>query len=132
MRVTKAIVVTTGAVALAAAGATPAFAAASTPEIGAAAPMTHVLSQGKHHASDATARGGWQQYQSESGGSWGAPWENNPAPILGVLDDSVTNVAPWEICGSTVVAGIGGSVPINSPNVVLGDCNNANTILIAH
>src|SRR5882724_4168214 len=135
MRVTKAVVISTGAIAaLAAMGSAPAFASAVAPEIGAATPMTHVLSQGKHHAAVAQDRGAWQ-YQgggSTGGPEWGAPWNSNPAPLIGVLDDSVTNVAPWQICGSTVVAGIGGSVPLNSPNTVLGDCNNANTVLIAH
>ena len=133
MRVTKTIVVTTGAIALAAVGGTPAFAAVSMPEIAAANPATHVLKQGKHHASNATvARGGWQEYHSDMGGpNWGAPWESNPAPIVGVLNGSVTNVAPWQICGSTTVAGVGGAVPLNSPNTVLGDCNNANTILVS-
>jgi hypothetical protein len=28
------------------------------------------------------------------------------------------------------MAGIGGAVPLNSPNSVLGGCNNANTTLI--
>lgn len=132
MRLTRATVITTGAVAaFVVMGAAPALASATQGTTKAASSFGQVQSGGKHRAPDAAMADGWNTYGPSEGG-WGAPWNSHSAPLIGVLDDSVTNVAPWQICGSTTVAGVGGSVPILSPNTVLGDCNNANTVLIAH
>jgi len=38
-------------------------------------------------------------------------------------------VAAWQVCGSDAVAGVGAVVNVNSPNVVYGDCNNANVTI---
>jgi hypothetical protein len=44
--------------------------------------------------------------------------------LLSVLSGSVVNVAPWQVCGSSAVAGVGAVVAANSPTTVLGDCVN--------
>jgi hypothetical protein len=130
MRISKAAVVTTGAIAtLAIIGATPALASTGSAAKNATS-FGQVQSGGKHMAADSALSP--STYGMNGGGSWGAPWNNNPAPLIGVLNGSVVNAVPWQICGSTVMAGIGGSVPLNSPNTVLGGCNNANTVLIGH
>ncbi len=136
MRISKAAVITTGAIAtLAVMGATPAMAAE-----GATAKAGTVFGQvqqgGKHRAADeASSKGAssWMYSPEQGGGSWGgAPWNVHPQPLIGVLDDSVVNAAPWQVCGATAVAGVGGAVPLFSPNTVIGGCNNADTVLIAH
>ena len=130
MRIHKAAVVTTGAIAtLAIMGATPALASTGAAAKNATS-FGQVQSGGKHMAKDSVLNP--SAYGMNGGGGWGGPWNNNPAPLIGVLNGSVVNAAPWQICGSTTVAGVGGAVPLFSPNTVLGDCNNANTVLIGH
>jgi hypothetical protein len=127
MRFSRATVITTGAVAtLAVMGAAPAMAA--TAGIAKSATVFgQVQGSGKHAAPDTSMA---DLYGMNGTGSWGAPWQAQPQPFIGVLDGSVVNAVPWQICGSTVMAGVGGAVPLNSPNTVLGGCNNANTTLI--
>lgn len=129
MQVRKVAVVATGALATAAAiGSTPAFAAdnAGTPEV---APATvGVLDyEGKHRASDEAMREVaeyWLTAAPEQ--AWTAPWEQEPPQILSVGSGSAASAASWQFCGSSGVAGVGGTVPVASPNTVLGDCNNGN------
>jgi hypothetical protein len=45
--------------------------------------------------------------------------------LLSLLSGSIVNVAPWQVCGSSAVAGAGVVVAANSPTTVLGDCVNA-------
>jgi hypothetical protein len=45
--------------------------------------------------------------------------------LLSLLSGSIVNVAPWQVCGSSAVAGVGVVVAANSPTTVLGDCVNA-------
>ncbi len=47
--------------------------------------------------------------------------------LLSLLSGSIVNVAPWQVCGSSAVAGVGVVVAANSPTTVLGDCVNATT-----
>jgi len=47
--------------------------------------------------------------------------------IISILDDTSVNAAPWQVCGSNVVAGVGLTASVNSPATVTGDCDNANT-----
>jgi hypothetical protein len=52
--------------------------------------------------------------------------KHHPA-ILGAANDSVVNVASIQSCGSTdanLILGV--TVPITSPNTVIGDCQNSN------
>lgn len=51
--------------------------------------------------------------------------KHNPA-LLGVGNDSVVNVASIQSCGSTDANIIALTVPITSPNTVIGDCQNSN------
>jgi hypothetical protein len=125
MRLSRATVITTGAIAtLGAFGAAPAMAAAA-----GTAPATAIVGQlqstGKHAAPETSSADLYGM-----NGGWSAPWQAQPAPFIGLLNGSVVNAVPWQICGSTVMAGVGGAVPLNSPNTVLGGCNNANTTLI--
>ncbi|GIH03130.1 hypothetical protein Rhe02_11970 [Rhizocola hellebori] len=45
--------------------------------------------------------------------------------LLSLLSGSIVSVAPWQVCGSSAVAGLGAVVAANSPTTVLGDCVNA-------
>lgn len=121
MRLTKTAVVATGAIAaLAGMGASPVFAAAAMP-----APVTATTVD--QHSTEAAMDQMW----TEGGpAGWSAPWDAHPAPLISILDGAVINLLPWQICGSTAVAGVGGAVPIGSPNTVLGSCNNANTAIL--
>ncbi|MBB5869942.1 hypothetical protein F4553_003321 [Allocatelliglobosispora scoriae] len=51
--------------------------------------------------------------------------------LISLFDDSSVNLAPWQVCGSTVVGGVGATVALNSPNTVTGDCDNASTKITA-
>ncbi|WP_020522276.1 hypothetical protein [Catelliglobosispora koreensis] len=53
-----------------------------------------------------------------------APDGTGPNSFLSVLSGSVLAVAPWQVCGSSAVAGVGAVVAANSPTTVLGDCVN--------
>lgn len=54
-----------------------------------------------------------------------APDGAGPNSLISVLSGSVVDVAPWQVCGSSAVAGLGAVVAANSPTTVLGDCVNA-------
>jgi hypothetical protein len=54
-----------------------------------------------------------------------APDGLGPRSLLSLLSGSILNVAPWQVCGSSAVAGVGAVVAANSPTTVLGDCVNA-------
>jgi hypothetical protein len=58
-----------------------------------------------------------------------APDGTGPNSLLSVLSGSVVNLAPWQVCGSSAVAGVGAVVATNSPTTVLGDCVNATAII---
>lgn len=47
--------------------------------------------------------------------------------LISILDDSSVNALPWQVCGSTAVAGVGAVVAVDSPATVTGDCDNATT-----
>jgi hypothetical protein len=129
MQVSKVAVVATGALATAAAiGSTPAFAADSEGAPAVAPATVGVLDyEGKHRASDAAMRELAEQWLTVAPEqAWSAPWEQEPPQILSVGSGSALSALSWQICGSSVVAGVGGVVPIASPNTVLGDCTNGN------
>jgi hypothetical protein len=127
MRITKAAIVATGAIAiLAAMGSAPALAAAAAPNAASAAWSYHT-----QPGSDGMAQANAALHQKLAPG-WVAPWQVKPAPLLSVLDGSSLTVLPVQVCGSTAVVGAGAALPINSPNTVLGDCNNGNTALLHH
>jgi hypothetical protein len=145
MKVMKVAVVSTGAVAtLAAMGSAPAFAAGHNALMGKAtaivADQAKPAVAGKHRAPVAdtqqaadvqqqgVTRGGWTTYGHDSQES---PGFNYNASLLSLLDGSVTNLLPWQICGSTVPLPLSLAIPLQSPNTVGGDCNNANTVLIS-
>ena len=128
MRIMKATVIATGALAGIATVGAPAFAAAATsaPSVTAAHAAAGYI--GKHRAESATDTAD-EVWAANAPSNWTPPWEVKPAPLISILDGSVINILPWQICGSTAVAGVGGAVPVNSPNTVLGSCNNANTAI---
>lgn len=55
--------------------------------------------------------------------------QQDPTAVISVLDNSRLSVADWQVCGSTTVSGVGGTVNLGSPNTVFGSCNNANTVI---
>jgi hypothetical protein len=122
-------IMTVTAVALAAIAGTPAF-AANAPSVESVRSGSAVLDiptyAGKHRAEDGVLNAD-QAWAANAPSNWSAPWDAKPAPLLSILDNAVINILPWQVCGSTAVAGVGGAVPVNSPNTVLGSCNNANT-----
>jgi hypothetical protein len=129
MQVSKVAVVATGALATAAAmGSTPAFAADSEGSAAVAPATVGVLDyDGKHRASDEAMRElaqHWLAVAPEQGRD--APWDFEPPQLLSVGSGSALSALSWQICGSSVVAGVGATVPIASPNTVLGDCTNGN------
>jgi hypothetical protein len=129
MQVSKVAVVATGALATAAAmGSTPAFAADSEGTPAVAPATVGVLDyEGKHRASDEAMRELAEQWLTVAPEqTWSAPWEQEPPQILSLGSGSALSALSWQICGSSVVAGVGGVVPIASPNTVLGDCTNGN------
>jgi hypothetical protein len=58
-----------------------------------------------------------------------APNGIGPRSLLSLLSGSIVNVAPWQVCGSSAVVGLGTVVATNSPTTVLGDCVNATTAI---
>jgi hypothetical protein len=129
MQVSKVAVVATGALATAAAmGSTPAFAVDSEGTPAVAPATVGVLDyEGKHRASDEAMRElaeYWLTVAPEQ--TWAAPWDQEPPQILSLGSGSALSALSWQICGSSVVAGVGATVPIASPNTVLGDCTNGN------
>ncbi|HCU51055.1 MAG TPA: hypothetical protein DGG94_14870, partial [Micromonosporaceae bacterium] len=58
-----------------------------------------------------------------------APDGTGPNSLLSLLSGSIVNVAPWQVCGSSAVAGVGVVVAANSPTTVLGDCVNATAMI---
>jgi hypothetical protein len=46
-----------------------------------------------------------------------------------VLNSASVNAAPWQVCGSNSVAGVGGTVGFHAPTTVFGACHNADTII---
>lgn len=55
--------------------------------------------------------------------------QDDPTSVISVLDNSSINVAPWQICGSNSVAGVGGTVALQTTTTVFGSCHNADTII---
>lgn len=53
-------------------------------------------------------------------------WQDTATPVVSALNDSAIIAAPWQVCGSDTVAGVGGVVALQSPKTVHGECNNAN------
>lgn len=49
--------------------------------------------------------------------------------LISALDYAHISAASWQVCGSDVVAGVGGSVSLTSPDTVFGSCNNDNTVI---
>jgi hypothetical protein len=57
--------------------------------------------------------------------------QDNVPGLISLFDDSSVNLVPWQVCGSTVVAGVGATAALNSPSTVDGDCVNAKTKILA-
>lgn len=55
--------------------------------------------------------------------------QQDPTAVISVLDNSRLSVADWQVCGGTVMGGVGVTANLGSSNTVLGDCNNANTVI---
>ncbi|MBB5869943.1 hypothetical protein F4553_003322 [Allocatelliglobosispora scoriae] len=56
--------------------------------------------------------------------------QDDPTALISVLDNSSVNIAPWQVCGSTIGGGvIAAGVSLQSPNTVFGNCNNANVTI---
>lgn len=52
--------------------------------------------------------------------------QDDPTAVVSALDSTVITAASWQVCGSDTVAGVGGNISVGSPNVVYGNCSNAN------
>ncbi len=59
-----------------------------------------------------------------------APNGVGPNSLLSLLSGSVVNLLPWQVCGSSAVAGVGGVVALNSPTSVLGNCVDATATVV--
>lgn len=60
-------------------------------------------------------------------GSWAAPWDQDTQSLLAIGSGSVAQIAAWQFCGSSAVGGVVGvTLDLDSPNTVVGDCNNGN------
>ncbi|NUT17846.1 MAG: hypothetical protein HOV77_01550, partial [Hamadaea sp.] len=55
--------------------------------------------------------------------------QDDPTSVISVLDNTSINAAPWQICGSNSVAGVGGTIALQSSTTVFGACHNADTII---
>ncbi|NUT34137.1 MAG: hypothetical protein HOV79_13810 [Hamadaea sp.] len=55
--------------------------------------------------------------------------QDDPTSVISVLDNTSINAAPWQICGSNSVAGVGGTVALQTTTTVFGSCHNADTII---
>lgn len=53
-----------------------------------------------------------------------------PNSLISVLSGSVVSALPWQVCGSSAVAGLGAVVASNSPTTVLGDCVNGTVTIV--
>ncbi|WP_027343785.1 hypothetical protein [Hamadaea tsunoensis] len=50
-------------------------------------------------------------------------------PLISIGAGSSVMAAPWQVCGSTAVAGVGGAASQGTPNTVIGDCSNSHVQL---
>jgi hypothetical protein len=138
MRMTNAAVVATGALAtLTAFTAAPVFADTVVPAVAAGPAASSAVSlmpdfTGRHRAAEQQPRTADELWAAKAPSNWPAPWDTHPAPLLSILDNAVINILPWQICGSTVSLPVSAAVPLQSPNTVLGDCNNANTTSVSN
>jgi hypothetical protein len=57
--------------------------------------------------------------------------QDTTSGIISILDDTSVLALPWQVCGSNAVAGVGATVSVGTPNTVIGDCYNANNIILA-
>jgi hypothetical protein len=106
MQIKKAGVVATGALATVAVMGAPAAAAPSM---------------------DATALTKASTLNLARGGSWDAPWDQDAQSLLAVGSGSALHIAAWQFCGASAGgAVVGVTLDLDSPNTVLGDCNNGN------
>ena len=55
--------------------------------------------------------------------------QDDPTTAASALDNTSINAAPWQVCGSNSVAGVGGTASLQSPSTVFGSCHNADTII---
>lgn len=51
--------------------------------------------------------------------------------VISILDGTAIDAAPWQICGSNAVGGVGLTTAVNSPKLLDGDCHNSNTDIAA-
>lgn len=56
-----------------------------------------------------------------------APSGPHAPPLLSLLSGTSIKALPWQVCGSTAVAGVGVVAAHQSPTTVIGDCTNAVT-----
>lgn len=138
MRITNAAVVATGSLAtLTALTAAPVYADTVAPATAVAPAASSAVSLmpdyiGKHRAAEQQPMTADQLWAAKAPSNWPAPWEVHSGPLLSILDNAVINILPWQICGSTVSLPASVAVPLQSPNTVLGDCNNANTTSVSN
>lgn len=135
---TKAVATITGALAAALSAAAPAH-AAPAPQ-----PLITIGTNLSLHAAP------WQVCASDAVAGVGATaTANSPKTLIGdcannqtlihygqpglisILDGTSLDVAPWQICGSNAVGGVGVTAAVNSPKLLDGDCHNSNTDISA-
>ncbi len=79
---------------------------------------------------DATALTKASTLNLARGGGWEAPWDQAAQSLLAIGTGSVAQIAAWQFCGSSAVGDVVGlTVDLDSPNTVVGDCNNGNVKL---
>lgn len=109
MQVSKAGVIAAGALATVAAMGSP---AAAKPAVGHVQPDAATTATALNVAPAASRQAA-----------------DKPQPLITIGVGSAIQAAAWQVCGSTSVAGVGGTVAANSPKLQVGDCNNSNVML---
>ena len=123
MRITKATVVATGALAaFAVTSAAPAFAAAAdTNSSDTNATVMTPVYEGQHQAADYGDKGAW--------GTPGNATKIN-SQLIAALNGADVTAVPIQTAASTNAVGvIAVAVPVNSAQTVVGDANNANSVV---
>jgi hypothetical protein len=123
MRITKATVVATGALAaFAVTSAAPAFAAAADTSSDTNTTVMTPIYEGQH-------RTGVEGDYNHDDGIGGFPGFWQPQALTSTLNGTSATTGAVQTAGSANTTGVGAAAPIDSPSTVVGDANNANTVI---
>lgn len=75
---------------------------------------------------------GYHVLSREHGRPYPQPPQYHDQSLVSVGSGSAVQVAAWQVCGSSAVAGVGATVAVNSDHLMYGDCNNANAHITAY